>query len=56
MAGRRLFNAVMKSTFHRQFVGGETLDDLNSVITGLRASGIGPMLCVPIEEDVGEER
>ena len=46
----------MKSTFHRQFVGGETLDDLNAMIARLRSAGIGPMLCVPIEEDVGEAR
>ena len=54
--GRRLFNAVMKSSFHGQFVAGETLSDLVLKVNHLQSVGIGPMLCVPIEEDIGETR
>ena len=54
--GRKLFNAVMKSSFYGQFVGGETLSDLKTLVTKLQLAGIGPLLCVPIEEDVGDTR
>ena len=51
--GRQLFNAVMKSTFHGQFVAGETLKDMLTKIKQMQTAGIGPMLCVSIEEDIG---
>lgn len=46
----------MRATIYGQFVGGGTLDDLRTKIINLQSAGIGPMLFVPNEEDVGESR
>lgn len=52
--GNYLHTRLMKATIYGQFVAGETDRDLQDRVVQLLENGIGPMLCVPIEEDAGE--
>nr|XP_014352499.1 PREDICTED: probable proline dehydrogenase 2 [Latimeria chalumnae] len=54
--GRRLFSAVMKASVYGQFVAGETLPEIQRSMEKLKSLGIRPMLAVPIEEDLGEDK
>ncbi|KAL4226794.1 Hydroxyproline dehydrogenase [Mactra antiquata] len=53
--GTRLYNKCMKLTMYGQFVAGETIDELQQTTKTLQDYGLGPMLCLPIEEDAGHE-
>ncbi|XP_054664683.1 hydroxyproline dehydrogenase [Grus americana] len=54
--GRRLWGGLLRATFYGQFVGGETPGEVTATAGRLRAVGLRPMLAVPIEEDVGQEK
>ena len=53
--GQTLFNKLMKATIYGQFVGGENIAELKSVISRLKASGVHPILDYAVEEDVPEK-
>ena len=46
----------MKQTFYGQFVGGEDLRALQTVISHLRASGVSAILDYAVEEDVSDQQ
>jgi hydroxyproline oxidase len=54
LLGSRLYTRLMKGTIYSQFVAGETEDELKVAIDKLQKNAMGPMLCVPIEEDAGQ--
>ncbi|XP_064331542.1 LOW QUALITY PROTEIN: hydroxyproline dehydrogenase [Phalacrocorax carbo] len=54
--GARLWGGLLRATFYGQFVGGETPDEVVAAAGRLRAVGLRPMLAVPTEEDVGQEK
>ncbi|NXO60724.1 HYPDH dehydrogenase, partial [Aramus guarauna] len=54
--GPRLWGGLLRATFYGQFVGGETPGEVTATAGRLRAVGLRPMLAVPIEEDVGQEK
>ncbi|XP_043942177.1 hydroxyproline dehydrogenase isoform X2 [Protopterus annectens] len=54
--GQKLFSAVMKASAYGQFVAGETLPEIQQSMEKLKRMGIRPMLAVPIEEDIGEDK
>ena len=49
-------NWFTRRTFYSQFVGGEDLAALQSVIARLRQSGISAILDYAVEEDVGDQQ
>lgn len=46
----------MKRTFYGQFVGGEGVEQLSSVIGRLHRSGVSPILDYAVEEDVSDQQ
>ncbi|KAM9267303.1 hydroxyproline dehydrogenase [Morus bassanus] len=54
--GARLWGGLLRATFYGQFVGGETPGEVAAAAERLRAVGLRPMLAVPTEEDVGQEK
>ncbi|XP_023345654.1 hydroxyproline dehydrogenase isoform X1 [Eurytemora carolleeae] len=52
--GERMFAMVARPTFYRQFVGGETEEELRSTCDRLKEAGIHLMVCPALEEDEGE--
>ncbi|XP_075580812.1 LOW QUALITY PROTEIN: hydroxyproline dehydrogenase [Pelecanus crispus] len=54
--GARLWGGLLRATFYGQFVGGETPAEVTAAAQRLRAVGLRPMLAVPTEEDVGQEK
>ena len=52
--GSRLFSAVARPTFYRQFVGGDTEAELHQTCELMRESGLRLMVCPAMEEDEGE--
>nr|XP_033802341.1 hydroxyproline dehydrogenase [Geotrypetes seraphini] len=56
IVGQRLFEVVMRASVYGQFVAGESLSEIQQCMEKLRKMGICPMLAVPIEEDVGEDK
>lgn len=46
----------MKRTFYAQFVGGEGVERLSSVIGRLHQSGVSPILDYAVEEDVSDQQ
>ncbi|KAM6188343.1 hydroxyproline dehydrogenase-like [Sarcoramphus papa] len=54
--GARLWGGLLRATFYGQFVGGETPAEVVAAAGRLRAVGLRPMLAVPTEEDVGQEK
>ncbi|XP_059690655.1 hydroxyproline dehydrogenase [Gavia stellata] len=54
--GARLWGGLLRATFYGQFVGGETPAEVAAAAGRLRAVGLRPMLAVPTEEDVGQEK
>ncbi|KAM9250229.1 hydroxyproline dehydrogenase [Cariama cristata] len=54
--GARLWGGLLRATFYGQFVGGETPGEVVAAAGRLRAVGLRPMLAVPTEEDVGQEK
>ncbi|XP_014671223.1 PREDICTED: proline dehydrogenase 1, mitochondrial-like [Priapulus caudatus] len=53
--GRRLFAAVMRPTFYGQFVAGESQAEIRKTVDRLQDAGVGTMLYLSLEADVGEE-
>lgn len=53
--GQRLYTALQKKTIYGQFVGGNSLEELMFKVNLLQMGGIGPLLAVPMEDDVGEQ-
>ena len=47
---------LMKRTFYAQFVGGEGVERLSSVIGRLHCSGVSPILDYAVEEDVSDQQ
>ena len=54
--GSGLHNWLMKRTFYGQFVGGEDLRALQTVIAHLRQSGVSAILDYAVEEDVSDQQ
>lgn len=54
--GKRLTNWLTKRTIYGQFVGGEDLAALQSVIARLHQSGVSAILDYAVEEDVGDHQ
>lgn len=54
LLGNRLYNTCMKATIHGQFVAGETEAELKEAVRKLEQNAIGPMLCIPMEEDANQ--
>ncbi|XP_067881211.1 hydroxyproline dehydrogenase-like, partial [Heterodontus francisci] len=56
LMGKWLFDRVMKASAYGQFVAGENLPEIQRSLENLSRLGIRPMLAVPIEEDVGNQK
>ncbi|MGH0183066.1 UNVERIFIED_CONTAM: hypothetical protein FKN15_011069 [Acipenser sinensis] len=56
LLGPRLFSLLMRATAYGQFVAGETVLEIRVAMDKLSMMGMRPMLAVPIEEDLGENR
>ncbi|XP_063159102.1 hydroxyproline dehydrogenase [Candoia aspera] len=54
--GRRLWSSALRLTLYGQFVAGETHKEIKETLQRLQHLGVRPLLAVPIEEDVGEEK
>lgn len=52
--GRRVFAGVMKTTFYGQFVAGDKKSDISRTVNRLQKAGVGTMLYLSLESDVGE--
>ena len=50
----RIFSSIARPTFYRQFVGGDTEEELKRTSEALAKAGIRLMVCPAMEEDVGE--
>ena len=46
LMGSRLFSAFVRPTFYRQFVGGDTGDELKDTADRLSKSGLRLMVCL----------
>ncbi|XP_071163980.1 hydroxyproline dehydrogenase-like [Mytilus edulis] len=55
LLGNRLYTALQNKTVYGQFIGGNSLEELMVKVKILRMGGIGPLLAVPMEDDVGEQ-
>lgn len=51
--GNRLFRSIVKPTFYKQFVGGETPEEMKLCMEDLREAGVNPMLAFTLEDDCG---
>ena len=56
MFGKHFVSWLMKRSFYSQFVGGEDVDSLSSVIGRLHRSGVYPILDYAVEEDVSDQQ
>lgn len=54
--GRRLWTSALRLTLYGQFVAGETHKEIKETLQRLQHLGVRPLLAVPIEEDIGEEK
>uniref|UniRef100_A0A8C3JYR2 Proline dehydrogenase n=1 Tax=Calidris pygmaea TaxID=425635 RepID=A0A8C3JYR2_9CHAR len=54
--GERLWGRALRATFYGHFVGGQTHGEVVATARRLRAMGLRPMLALPTEEDVGQEK
>ena len=54
LLGDRIFSKLARPTFYRQFVGGDTEEELRVTSQSLDRAGIRLMVCPAMEEDVGE--
>jgi len=54
MLGSKYFSAVARPTFYKQFVGGDTEEELRNTCQVLKSSGLRLMVCPAMEEDEGE--
>lgn len=54
--GRTLLHRLIRMTFFKQFVAGETDVELRKCVGGLMSVNVKPILCVPIEEDSDQNR
>ena len=52
--GSRVFPLLLRPTFYRQFVGGDTENELKATTETLSKSRLRLMVCPVQEEDVGE--
>eukprot|EP00090_Calanus_glacialis_P005915 TRINITY_DN14627_c0_g1_i1.p1 TRINITY_DN14627_c0_g1~~TRINITY_DN14627_c0_g1_i1.p1 ORF type:complete len:474 (-),score=127.41 TRINITY_DN14627_c0_g1_i1:305-1726(-) len=52
--GNKIFSAIARPTFYRQFVGGDTEEELSKTCELMRSSGLRLMVCPAMEEDEGE--
>ena len=52
--GERIFSSLARPTFYRQFVGGDTEEELKRTNATLAKAGIRLMVCPAMEEDAGE--
>ncbi|XP_077511880.1 proline dehydrogenase slgA [Amblyomma americanum] len=53
--GRRLFRALMRSTFYGHFVGGESATAIQPLLERLRSFGVKSILDYSAEEDLSEQ-
>ncbi|CAM5072242.1 unnamed protein product, partial [Eretmochelys imbricata] len=56
LLGRRLWGSLLRASFYGQFVAGQTPPEVGVTVQRLRALGLRPLLAVPIEEDVGQDK
>ena len=52
--GERIFDKVVRPTFYRQFVGGDSESELNDTVQGLKNAGVRLMVCPVQEEDIDD--
>jgi len=50
--GQNIFKKVMKMTFYGQFVGGETMKEVNPVISQMKMEGVNSIIDYSAEEDM----
>ncbi|KAK7463136.1 hypothetical protein BaRGS_00038281 [Batillaria attramentaria] len=55
LLGTRLTDWLLKKTVYGQFVSGETPDEIVSAVRKLRAVGVGPLLAIPMEDDIDSQ-
>ncbi|XP_062593110.1 hydroxyproline dehydrogenase-like [Saccostrea cucullata] len=55
LMGRPLFNAMMRPTIYKQFVGGDDVTSFQATVDRLQAAGMGPLVMVTLEEDVKDD-
>ena len=53
--GKRLFKALMKSSFYGQFVAGEDQQEIQPTIQRMRSFGVKSILDYSAEEDISSE-
>uniref|UniRef100_A0A8C0HDD1 Proline dehydrogenase n=1 Tax=Chelonoidis abingdonii TaxID=106734 RepID=A0A8C0HDD1_CHEAB len=56
LLGRWLWGSLLRASFYGQFVAGQTPPEVGVTVQRLRAQGLRPLLAVPIEEDVGQDK
>ncbi|XP_065427767.1 hydroxyproline dehydrogenase-like isoform X4 [Chrysemys picta bellii] len=56
LLGHRLWGSLLRASFYGQFVAGQTPPEVGVTVQRLRALGLRPLLAVPIEEDVGQDK
>ena len=52
--GTRLFDSIVRPTFYRQFVGGDSENELSVTVQGLKKAGVRLMVCPVQEEDIDD--
>uniref|UniRef100_A0A914HDN8 Proline dehydrogenase n=1 Tax=Globodera rostochiensis TaxID=31243 RepID=A0A914HDN8_GLORO len=55
LLGKRLFNALMRSTFYGHFVAGENIDEVSETVAELQRFGVKSILDYSVEADISEE-
>ncbi|CAM4683316.1 unnamed protein product [Lepidochelys kempii] len=56
LLGHRLWGSLLRASFYGQFVAGQTPPEVGVTVQRLHALGLRPLLAVPIEEDVGQDK
>ncbi|XP_043372967.1 hydroxyproline dehydrogenase isoform X2 [Dermochelys coriacea] len=56
LLGCRLWGSLLRTSFYGQFVAGQTPPEVGVTVQRLHALGLRPLLAVPIEEDVGQDK
>lgn len=55
LMGRSVFNAMMRPTVYKQFVGGDDFTSFQETVSRLQTAGVRPLVMVTLEEDVKDD-
>lgn len=55
LMGRSVFNAMMRPTVYKQFVGGDDFPSFQVTVSRLQTAGVKPLVMVTLEEDVKDD-